>query len=260
MVENKTDKKTYFVIILFMLIIILSLFVIINKALVKTKEINIIKEHENEYKSFLEGSKNVVELSLNNKKINELYNYINDEQIEYSLYKNRKKLNWNVKSLIISLNLQDKYYEDEGINYLPVEEFEKLYNKIFGNINDTFINNRLSDDCNSATFNKDLNRYEISNNCSTDNSLYFKSFLKNITIDDDIISINKYYAFVDKTNNKEDIYYRDSIEDKYLVINDIDYKKENKYINKMDTISYKFKKDKNSEYHLYKVEIGGIYE
>ncbi|MDD6879450.1 MAG: hypothetical protein PUD59_04415 [bacterium] len=255
-----SNKKTYLVVGLFIIIILICMYIVISKAVIKTKENNINKELEQENKTILKGSNVVTELSLKNTKVEQLYNYVNNSDIEYILYENRKDISWEIKSFVVVMNLQNNLLEDNEISYVAIDDFNNLYNKIFGDINEIKFENRISRICNGASLNKELNRYEINNDCSNNNGLNMKTYLKNITVEDEIISINKYYSFVNYTINGEDIYYKNELSDRYLIANNISYRDEANYINKMNIISYKFKKNSFSNYLLYKVEIGGLYE
>lgn len=80
------------------------------------------------------------------------------------------------------------------------------------------------------------------------------TYLKNVTIDKEYLNINKYYAFIVKTDeNTFDLYSSDEKEEKTLIATNLSIYEISNYINEMNIMSYRFKKI-NNQYYLNNIK------
>ena len=251
--EQNNKTKTYFAIIVFIIIILLSGYVVVEKILDNKKNNNKVEEITKDYIS------EIKEISLNNTVVKNLYSIISDDEIEYNLYLDKNKsLSWDSKSFIVAYDLKKDELNNTSLDVLNIdrEPFEEAYGKIFG----AFLNNdvKSSKKCPITTFNITEDIYSIDLSCyyKHDNNKEYKTFLKNITLNDsEDILINKYYVFVvkDEADNSYSLYKDQDIIDKNKIIDKIKYEEVNKYMYSMNTLSYVFKKGDNG-YYLYLVK------
>ncbi len=248
--EQNSKSKTYIVVIAFIVIIILSGYVVVNKIIDRTKEDKKVDEKISD-----EYINEISEISLNNETVKKLYNYTDDDNIEYNLYLDKNKnLSWDSKSLLVVYNLNKDDYK-YGIDILNIdrEKFENTYTELFEN----YLNkeNRYSKKCPTTTYNIDEDMYTINLSCyKKDNDLTYKTFLKNITlVNDEVIRINKYYVFIQKNETNYTLYKKPDMKENNKIIDNISYEELNKYIYNMDTITYEFKKI-NGKYYFNSVK------
>lgn len=253
--ENKT--KTYFVVTMFLVIILLSAYVVVDK-IIKRNEHDIKLDNFNKTtNSILDKSTLVTELSLDNKFIKEIYDYIDYKDAEYLLYLDgNKKINWNIKSLIVSKNI-NKSSKNLEILYIDREEFEKIYSNIFGDdINKLSVEERTASICGAASYDFENDMYVVNLNCTLNNNM--KTFYKNITFKDDEILINKYYVFVDKYEDEEieeyNLYLSDKFNEDNLLVENIKAEDINDYISDMNVITFKYSKSKDGNYYFDGIE------
>lgn len=255
--EQTNKTKTYFVIILFMMIILLSAYVVIDKILTRNKE-DLVKDTV--YKeNILENSNDIIELSLQNKVVNNLHNFVNNEKVDYLLYQNKKnKLSWDMKSLIVMNNLEE-YKNGNSFDIVNIDKeiFEEKYKEIFGDSLNKEI--RASSNCPTTAYNIEDGIYSINLSCyENDNKIYYKTFFKNITLEDDTLFINKYYVFIkeveDLLNEDYILYKSDKLKEEDIIASNISYNDINNYISSMNVISYVYKKDSNGNYYLNSVK------
>lgn len=253
--ENKT--KTYFVVIVFLVIILLSAYVVIDK-IIKRNELNIKFNNFNKLtNSILDKSTLITELSLGNNYIEEIYNNINDKDIEYLLYLNcNKKLSWDIKSLIVSKSI-NKSSKNLDVLYIDREEFEKIYSKLFeDDISKLSIEERTASICSAASYDLENDIYVVNLNCYLNNKM--NTFYKNITFKDDAILINKYYVFTDKYINNESeeysLYLSDKFNEDNFLIDNIKAEHISNYISAMNVISFKYSKSKDGNYYFEGIE------
>ena len=248
--EQKNKSKTYIVIIAFVIIILLSGYVVINKIIDRNKEKEEIEEIiKDEYIN------EIKEVSLSNDIVKKIYSYTEDDIIEYYLYLDKNKnLTWDSKSLLVAYNLNKDDYK-YGIDILNVDrdKFEKTYTELFENhLNKE---SKSSKNCPTTTYNIDEDMYTINLSCyKTDKNLVYKTFLKNITlINDDIIRINKYYVFILKNETNYTLYKKNDMKDTNKIVENINFDELNKYIYDMDVITYEYKKV-NGKYYFSSVK------
>lgn len=80
------------------------------------------------------------------------------------------------------------------------------------------------------------------------------TYLKNVTIDKEYLNINKYYAFIVKTDEDTfDLYSSDEKEEKTLIATNLSIYEISNYINEMNIMSYRFKKI-NNQYYLNNIK------
>lgn len=248
--EQRNKSKTYIVIIAFVIIILLSGYVVINKIIDRNKEKEEIEEIiKDEYIN------EIKEVSLSNDIVKKIYSYTEDDIIEYYLYLDKNKnLTWDSKSLLVAYNLNKDDYK-YGIDILNVDrdKFEKTYTELFENhLNKE---SKSSKNCPTTTYNIDEDMYTINLSCyKTDKDLVYKTFLKNITlINDDIIRINKYYVFILKNETNYTLYKKNDMKDTNKIVENINFDELNKYIYDMDVITYEYKKV-NGKYYFSSVK------
>lgn len=253
---NKT--KTYCIVMIFILIILISGYTVVDKIITKEKQLH--NTESNNINSVLKDSSTVIELSLDNKQVNKLYTYMNDKEIEYFLYLNKdRNLDWNTTSLITIKNIEHHLEEDTEIMHIESLTFENKYKEIFGiSPSELSIEQRTANICGGASYDPENDVYSVNLNCKND--IKMVSFYKNIVLDNGNIVINKYYAFMDSIFDIEGEYslYRSELfdEDNLLAI-DIKYQDINRYISNMDLVSYYYKQSKEGNYYLDKVVRGG---
>ena len=252
---DKTNKqKTYFVIAMFIMIILLSSYVVIDKIIKKNEEAIELNKLNKTTNSILEKSSITTELSLSNKLIYDLYSYIDDIDIEYMLYLSKnKELSWDIKSLIVTKNLFDSNTEGLEILNIDSDKFEKLYSKIFeDDINSLSVEDRTASICGAASYDLENDIYVVNFNCDLDNNI--KTFYKNVTFIDDQILINKYYIFIQKYINngieEYSLYKTNKMDEDNLLVANIKYEEISDYISDMNIISFTYSKAKDGKYYL----------
>lgn len=254
--DNSNKTKTYFVVIVFIVIIFLSGYIVIDKIIKKNNEL-LEQESMKIQENLLKDSKLVTELSLDNKQVEKLYSYVSNNNIDYILYLNKNKdLSWDTKSFIVS-SLIDSDSKSDYVN-IDKSVFEKKYMEIFGDdIRKISVDKRISNICGGASFDEMNAVYTVKLDCIEDN-LHMKTFIKNITYSDSMIKINKYYSFVKKSVfdgvTTYNVYDSNNSNESSLIAYDVDGISINNYIYKMKTISYLYKKDISGNYYLYGVE------
>lgn len=251
--EN-TKARTYLVIIVFIIIILLSGYVVIDK-IIERNELDSKTKQEETIDSILDNSNSIVELNLSNKIINKLYLNIRDESIDELLYSKTKTLSWDNKSKVIVKLLNDKnIYVDDYVNY-DKEIFEEKYKEVFGNDIDIIPNEeRIGSTCGSANYDLDNGVYTAKLDCEKDNYT-MKTYLKNITMENSMIRVNKYYTFIIPTSVDNDeqlytIYKSRDLNESSMISKDISYKNINRFIVYMPILSYYFKMDNQGNYYL----------
>ena len=132
MEENTSKVKTYLIILIFLMIIFISGYIVYSKIKTtnnKEEKKEIIKD------TVLIDSNLTTELSLNNKDVKKLYNYINNKNIDYASYKNRgKTIKWDYLSLVTMYNIPLNYIlkDEKNIEYVDSYSFLDKYREIFG--------------------------------------------------------------------------------------------------------------------------------
>lgn len=253
MEENTSKVKTYLIILIFLMIIFISGYIVYSKIKTtnnKEEKKEIIKD------TVLIDSNLTTELSLNNKDVKKLYNYVNNKNIDYASYKNRgKKLSWDYLSLVTMYNIPQNYVlkDEKNIEYVDSYSFLDKYREIFGS--DLTINSEEQNTttCGAVNYKNDV--YYPNWYCKekSDDSIIV-TYLKNVTIDKEYLNINKYYAFIVKTDeNTFDLYSSDEKEEKTLIATNLSIYEISNYINEMNIMSYRFKKI-NNQYYLNNIK------
>ena len=127
MEENTSKVKTYLIILIFLMIIFISGYIVYSKIKTtnnKEEKKEIIKD------TVLIDTNLTTELSLNNKDVKKLYNYVNNKNIDYASYKNRgKKLSWDYLSLVTMYNIPQNYVlkDEKNIEYVDSYSFLDKY-------------------------------------------------------------------------------------------------------------------------------------
>lgn len=246
MEENNVNQlKTYLVVMIFILIILLSIYVVYKKITTKTNEKDVTEVKE----QILDKSSNKLELSLSNKTVNNLYEIVSDKDVDYMMisYKDRT-FDWDLKSFITVINLDDKNISNDLVES---NLFKEKYKSIFGT---EVENNLTSDECGSASYIEDSDSYKINRYCPINkNSTYIETYLKDIVMDDGFVKVNKYYVFLEKTIDGYNLYSNQSLGEENIIALDVSVDEISKYISKMNVISYNFKKGKDKNYYLHSV-------
>ena len=196
------------------------------------------------------------ELSLNNKDVKKLYNYVNNKNIDYASYKNRgKKLSWDYLSLVTMYNIPQNYVlkDEKNIEYVDSYSFLDKYREIFGSDLTISKEEQNTTTCGAVNYKNDV--YYPNWYCKekSDDSIIV-TYLKNVTIDKEYLNINKYYAFIVKTDeNTFDLYSSDEKEEKTLIATNLSIYEISNYINEMNIMSYRFKKI-NNQYYLNNIK------
>ena len=196
------------------------------------------------------------ELSLNNKDVKKLYNYVNNKNIDYASYKNRgKKLSWDYLSLVTMYNIPQNYVlkDEKNIEYVDSYSFLDKYREIFGSDLTISKEEQNTTTCGAVNYKNDV--YYPNWYCKekSDDSIIV-TYLKNVTIDKEYLNINKYYAFIIKTDeNTFDLYSSDEKEEKTLIATNLSIYEISNYINEMNIMSYRFKKI-NNQYYLNNIK------
>ena len=248
MEENTSKVKTYLIILIFLMIIFISGYIVYSKIKTtnnKEEKKEIIKD------TVLIDSNLTTELSLNNKDVKKLYNYVNNKNIDYASYKNRgKKLSWDYLSLVTMYNIPQNYVlkDEKNIEYVDSYSFLDKYREIFGSDLTISKEEQNTTTCGAVNYKNDV--YYPNWYCKekSDDSIIV-TYLKNVTIDKEYLNINKYYAFIVKTDeNTFDLYSSDEKEEKTLIATNLSIYEISNYINEMNIMSYRFKKINNQYY------------
>ena len=253
MEENTSKVKTYLIILIFLMIIFISGYIVYSKIKTtnnKEEKKEIIKD------TVLIDSNLTTELSLNNKDVKKLYNYVNNKNIDYASYKNRgKKLSWDYLSLVTMYNIPQNYVlkDEKNIEYVDSYSFLDKYREIFGSDLTISKKEQNTTTCGAVNYKNDV--YYPNWYCKekSDDSIIV-SYLKNVTIDKEYLNINKYYAFIVKTDEDTfDLYSSDEKEEKTLIATNLSIYEISNYINEMNIMSYRFKKI-NNQYYLNNIK------
>lgn len=253
MEENTSKVKTYLIILIFLMIIFISGYIVYSKIKTtnnKEEKKEIIKD------TVLIDSNLTTELSLNNKDVKKLYNYVNNKNIDYASYKNRgKKLSWDYLSLVTMYNIPQNYVlkDEKNIEYVDSYSFLDKYREIFGSDLTISKKEQNTTTCGAVNYKNDV--YYPNWYCKekSDDSIIV-TYLKNVTIDKEYLNINKYYAFIVKTDeNTFDLYSSDEKEEKTLIATNLSIYEISNYINEMNIMSYRFKKN-NNQYYLNNIK------
>ena len=251
--ENTSKVKTYLIILIFLMIIFISGYIVYSKIKTKNK-----KEEKKEIikDTVLIDSNLTTELSLNNKDVKKLYNYVNNKNIDYASYKNRgKKLSWDYLSLVTMYNIPQNYVlkDEKNIEYVDSYSFLDKYREIFGSDLTISKEEQNTTTCGAVNYKNDV--YYPNWYCKekSDDSIIV-TYLKNVTIDKEYLNINKYYAFIVKTDEDTfDLYSSDEKEEKTLIATNLSIYEISNYINEMNIMSYRFKKI-NNQYYLNNIK------
>lgn len=253
MEENTSKVKTYLIILIFLMIIFISGYIVYSKIKTtnnKEEKKEIIKD------TVLIDSNLTTELSLNNKDVKKLYNYVNNKNIDYASYKNiGKKLSWDYLSLVTMYNIPQNYVlkDEKNIEYVDSYSFLDKYREIFGSDLTISKEEQNTTTCGAVNYKNDV--YYPNWYCKekSDDSIIV-TYLKNVTIDKEYLNINKYYAFIIKTDeNTFDLYSSDEKEEKTLIATNLSIYEISNYINEMNIMSYRFKKI-NNQYYLNNIK------
>lgn len=253
MEENTSKVKIYLIILIFLMIIFISGYIVYSKIKTtnnKEEKKEIIKD------TVLIDSNLTTELSLNNKDVKKLYNYVNNKNIDYASYKNRgKKLSWDYLSLVTMYNIPQNYVlkDEKNIEYVDSYSFLDKYREIFGSDLTISKEEQNTTTCGAVNYKNDV--YYPNWYCKekSDDSIIV-TYLKNVTIDKEYLNINKYYAFIVKTDeNTFDLYSSDEKEEKTLIATNLSIYEISNYINEMNIMSYRFKKI-NNQYYLNNIK------
>jgi len=253
-IDNVNKTRTYIVVLVFVIIILLSAYVVINKITERTGQDIKVNNLNNITNNILKDSSVITELSLNNKNINNLYKYINNKDIEYELYKYKnKEFDWNIKSLIASKNISSHDTSNLEVLYFDREKFEEKYKEIFNEeASKLSIEYKTASICGAASYDFENDVYVVNLNCNKDNNV--KTFYKNVTLDDDKIVINKYYIFTYRYINNEiveySLYKTSKKDEQNLLTANIKYEEISNYISDMNVISYVYSKSNDGKYYL----------
>ena len=252
MEENTNKVKTYLIILIFLMIIFISGYIVYSKV----KSTNSEKVKEITIDSVLVDSSVITELSLNNRDVKKLYNYINNSNIDYASYKVRgKDISWDYLSLITMYNIPQNYIlrDEKNIEYVDSYSFADKYREIFGSEITINKEERNTTTCGSVNYKNDV--YYPNWYCKEKNDdSIIMTYLKNATIDKEYLSINKYYVFLVKTDEETyDLYSSESKEEKTLIATNVSIYEVPNYIDNMDIISYRFKKI-NNQYYLNNIK------
>lgn len=253
MEENTSKVKTYLIILIFLMIIFISGYIVYSKIKTtnnKEEKKEIIKD------TVLIDSNLTTELSLNNKDVKKLYNYVNNKNIDYASYKNiGKKLSWDYLSLVTMYNIPQNYVlkDEKNIEYVDSYSFLDKYREIFGSDLTISKKEQNTTTCGAVNYKNDV--YYPNWYCKekSDDSIIV-TYLKNVTIDKEYLNINKYYAFIVKTDEDTfDLYSSDEKEEKTLIATNLSIYEISNYINEMNIMSYRFKKI-NNQYYLNNIK------
>jgi len=246
--EQDNKIKTYLVVAIFIMIILISAYIVGDKIINKsTQNINDL-EVEDKFNNVLKDSNIITELSLSNEHVSRIYSYVNSDIIDYYLFLNKNnKITSETKAVIVGQNI---YKETNRLNFVSSVLIDKKYKEIFGNIDVT--NTSL---CGAISFDEELNRYSINSYCSlNDKKIYIETFLKNITMEDGNLKVNKYYIFISPNNDESyDLYMDIDADERSLLATDVMISEIASYIDSMNTISYVFVKGDTGSYYLESV-------
>ena len=243
MEEERVNKtKTFLVVMIFILIIIISAYVVYKKAIVQTIDNKISEVRE----QILDKSTNKIELSTSNKTVKKLYEIVNGKDVDYVLYLYRNKsFDWDLRSFMTVKSIDDEKVSNDLID---ASTFKEKYKSIFGI---EIENNLTSEECGSASYVEDTNSYKVNNYCFVNKKdIYLETYLKDIIFEDGFVKVNKYYVFIEKTPEGYNLYSDDLAKEEYLIALDVSMDEISTYINKMNTITYNFKSAKNNTYYL----------
>ena len=246
MEEYKINKaKTYLVVMIFILIILLSAYVVYKKVTTNTngnKEIE-VKEQ------ILDKSSNKLELSLSHKTVSDLYELVNGKDIDYVMYLYRNKpFDWDLRSFVTVRAVSKSSEINDSIER---EIFREKYKSIFGIEID---NNLVSEECGSASYEEDTNSYKVNNYCFINKrDVYLDTYLKDIVLEDGNVKVKKYYVFIEKTPDGYNLYDDEIAKEENLIAMDVSMDEISTYISKMKIISYNFIKTNGKSYYLSSV-------
>ena len=153
-----------------------------------------------------------------------------------------------LKSLFANDNKRDK-----NIEYVDSYSFLDKYREIFGSDLTISKEEQNTTTCGAVNYKNDV--YYPNWYCKekSDDSIIV-TYLKNVTIDKEYLNINKYYAFIVKTDeNTFDLYSSDEKEEKTLIATNLSIYEISNYINEMNIMSYRFKKI-NNQYYLNNIK------
>lgn len=246
MEDNKINKaKTYLVVMIFILIIVLSAYIVIKKTASRTvDEKDVVKE------KILDNSTNKLELSLNNKSVKALYDRINNNMIDYLSYSYiNKNLDWDIKSFITVANMDKKLING---NRISSDDFRNEYNKIFVDEENL---NLDSEECGRASYDEDAGEYVINEYCTFNKERkYIQAYLKDVIAEDDAVKVRKYYVFIVKDVDGYNLYVDSNTNEDSLIALDVSINEIPSYIDKMNIITYVFKKGLNNNYYLESIK------
>lgn len=261
--EKNSKFKIYLVILIFIMIILLSAYVVISKivnhdTILDYDTIDTVEKFNN---TLLEENNKFTEISIKDNDVIELYERINNIDMEEKLYLMKNlQFDWAKESSVVLSSLNENLitYED-GKKYVSADVFDMKYNELFGNYKIGL--EKESNECDTVSFDITTNKYLLNEPC-LENDLQMKTFFKNVTYNESRaeIIINKYYAFM-KPTTRINFYPEDEGIDlftendlKQIIVSDIQKEDINNYIHKMNTISYVFKKNTNGNYYLNSVK------
>lgn len=247
MEENKINKaKTYLVVMIFLLIIVLSAYIVVKKVMNRPEKVDevVIKE------KVLDRSTNKLELSLSNKAVKVLYDRVNDNSIDYLSYSYiGKELDWDIKSFITIKNIDSNMIKG---NSIESESFKDMYYKIFGYEENM---NLDSDECGRASYDEGKDEYVINEYCNFNkDNKYIQAYLKDVIAEEDSVKIRKYYVFIVKDIDGYSLYSSSITDESTLIAEDVSINEIPNYIDKMKVMTYVFKKGNDNSYFLEFVE------
>lgn len=250
--ENVNGLKTCLIVLIFTMIMVMSGYIVYSKVDDKNK---IDSNKKNEIDSVLVDSKIVTELSINNKDVKRLYNFVNNNNIDYASYKIKgKEINWDYVSLVTMYNIPDNYIltDEENKTYVDKYSFKDKYNEVFGEL---YIEEESTNACASMYYKDDV--YYANWYCSTnDKTSRMVTYFKNATVSSEYLNINKYYAFLVRIEgtSEYELYSSDVTSEDNLIATNILVDEIPNYIDGMNIMSYKFKKALDNNYYLNNVE------
>ena len=143
--------------------------------------------------------------------------------------------------------------DEKNIEYVDSYSFLDKYREIFGSDLTISKEEQNTTTCGAVNYKNDV--YYPNWYCKekSDDSIIV-TYLKNVTIDKEYLNINKYYAFIVKTDEATfDLYSSDEQEEKTLIATNLSIYEISNYINEMNIMSYRFKKI-NNQYYLNNIK------
>lgn len=143
--------------------------------------------------------------------------------------------------------------DEKNIEYVDSYSFLDKYREIFGSDLTISKEEQNTTTCGAVNYKNDV--YYPNWYCKekSDDSIIV-TYLKNVTIDKEYLNINKYYAFIVKTDEDTfDLYSSDEKEEKTLIATNLSIYEISNYINEMNIMSYRFKKI-NNQYYLNNIK------